>query len=169
MEEHKTLKMLLSSIFESNDLTNWTIFEEKSGSIVVKIRFTNSDKNEHSSDTATPSPISYKKKSDNQMRRDQDRMARHQEREAVMTRSRTSVNETSVELPRFSESDSVSEPAPLEYSLVLDPSSKCFVPRSKSVSRDKTPAESCIQTRHVYRTRPTSPHPTNTQECTESR
>ena len=55
--------MLLSSLFENNNLKNWTIFEEKSRSIVVKLRFTNTDQNGHTSDSEQL-PVSYKKKSD---------------------------------------------------------------------------------------------------------
>ena len=43
MDKHRTLHTLVSSLFTENQLKNWTIFEEKSGCILVKLRFTNAD------------------------------------------------------------------------------------------------------------------------------
>ena len=45
MESYKTLHSLLQSLFDDNTLKNWSILQEKSGSILCKLRFIGHDGN----------------------------------------------------------------------------------------------------------------------------
>ena len=131
MEQHTTLNLLLDSLFSNNSLKNWSVFEETNGFTVLKLRFTKSDNT-----TATTSSQSFRRKSDAQSQRDRDRAARHRDaRAGATTRSQTSTGlpaESSPELPRDSESISVSETRqPLEVSPVqLNPGAQSFNPES---------------------------------------
>ena len=149
MEVHKTLRMLLDSLFTNNDVKNWTIFEEKSGNVIMKIRFTNRTEHEQASDNIAhrPIPVSYKKKSEKQMSRDRDRMAQHQRPEPVMTRSRASDSMETVELPR-NEENYRSDTGSLEFSPVLDIAASCSVPLSSPLNHDRTNSMSLANCSH---------------------
>ena len=108
MEQHSTLGLLLSSLSQNNILKNWSIFEDtSSGSIIVKLRFLPND--EHLSETI---PVSFRRKSHAQVKRDQERCSRHRGRavppesappaSGVCTRSQRRDADTSVEGPRLS-------------------------------------------------------------------
>ena len=79
MDSHTTLNMLLDSLFRQNSLNNWNIFEDKTGSVVVKLRFSPSSTktNGHIDNDSKCVPLSYRRKSDSQVKRDHDRAARH--------------------------------------------------------------------------------------------
>ena len=149
MDVHKTLKMLMDSLFTNNDVKNWTIFEEKSGNVIMKIRFTNRTEHEQASDNIAhrPIPVSYKKKSEKQMSRDRDRMAQHQRPEPVMTRSRASDSMETVELPR-NEENYRSDTGSLEFSPVLDIAASCSVPLSSPLDHDRTNSMSLADSSH---------------------
>ena len=137
MDKHRTLHTLVSSLFTENQLKNWTIFEEKSGSILVKLRFTNG--NVDNSGATAQSPVAYKRKSTKQVTRDRTRAARHKDAlTGVSTRSMASAEPASPELPRSVETYSISETGPLEFSPVLDTStvSMCSAVHDGSVSCD---------------------------------
>ena len=138
MEKHRTLNTLLSSLFTNNILKHWTIFEEKSGSILVKLRFTNIEdiNGTINNEIIDQSPIAFRRKSTKQVNRDRDRAARHKDaRAGVHTRSMESV-----EQPRSAEPDVLSSTAPLDLSAVsLDTSTTtpdCSAMRCKSTSSD---------------------------------
>ena len=142
MERHGTLNTLLDSLFTSNQLKNWTIFEEKSGSILVKLRFTNTDMDSNTA-TVTESPIAFKRKSCKQVSRDRERAARHKDaRVGATTRGMASAYPTSPELPRSAETDSISKTVPLDISAdsVLNRStlSVCSAMRDRSLSCDNS-------------------------------
>ena len=129
MEGHNTLNMLMNSLFANNNLRNWSIFEEKNGAIVVRLRFDSSDTNSEN-DTAGKSHVSYKKKSESQLRRDRNRAARHNN--AFVrdeTRSESVQDSTSPELPRHAEQIIISDTTPLDFSPVqLSPSATSLRP-----------------------------------------
>ena len=122
----------MDRLFTNNCLKNWSIFEETSGSTVVRLRFTkNGDNN------VVTSPQSFRRKSETQAQRDRDRAARHRDaRTGATTRSQASADRTlaseSPELARHSETISAGNTAPsLEVSPVqLNASAECFDPES---------------------------------------
>ena len=132
MEGHDTLNMLMNSLFANNELRNWSIFEEKNGAIVVKLRFENSVTN---SENNSRNHVSFKRKSESQMQRDRNRAAR---RRNTYMASATSVQDgSSTELPRHSERNSISDTTPLDFSPVqLSLSATSFTPDTRSVKRD---------------------------------
>ena len=115
MEKHRTLNTLLSSLFVNNMLKHWTIFQERSGSILVKLRFTNTeDINDtvNNNGITDQSPIAFRRKSAQQVERDRDRALRHKDaRTGVHTRSMASI-----EQPRSAEPDVLSSTVPLDLS-----------------------------------------------------
>ena len=86
MEAPHMLKNLLDTLFCSDVLKMWQIYEEPSGSICVKIRF-NGRQPELTENSAqnTQHLGTFKRRSDAQCKRDRDRAARHQ----MITRSQT--------------------------------------------------------------------------------
>ena len=66
----KTLEILLSSLLQENNMQSWQIFQEKSGSIMLKVRF-------NVGDVPHEQPLSYRRKSPAQTRRDHARAASH--------------------------------------------------------------------------------------------
>ena len=119
MDDHRTLKLLMESLFSGNIVKNWSVFaDNKYGSTVLKIRFTKPEQGLSGEACANQDviPVAYKKKSDKQSRRDYDRNIRHNSSKGestVMTRSKIPEDYSHVELPRVSEADCVSEPGPL--------------------------------------------------------
>ena len=106
-------EMLIRSLtlFSTNALSNWSIFEDKNGIINVRLRFTKCD------ETNTVEPASFCRKSDTQMKRDRDRAGRYRNAHAGrITRSQASEQnvDDSLELPRCSEEHFISELAPLD-------------------------------------------------------
>ena len=127
MDNHPTLSMLLSSLFSTNSLSNWSIFEDKNGLVNVRLRFTKSEGN------VATEPASFRRKSDKQLTRDQDRAARHQNQRArIVTRSRTvdHVEEDTPEISRCPEDYVFSEPAPMisPVNVQLNPEADMYVP-----------------------------------------
>ena len=99
---------MLDVLFQSNGLQSWQIFEEKSGSIVAKLRFA---ANSHGSvDSITP--VSFKKKSASQVQRDFERSKAHKKDKGTVTnklqcttRSQSRKTETEIEQPRHDDLD----------------------------------------------------------------
>ena len=133
MDNYKTLNVLLDALFDNNCLQNWSVFEEISGSTVVKLRFTKS----MNSESEVSHHQSFRRKSDSQIQRDRNRAVRHRaDRTGVTTRRQASagmeavVNE-SPEQSRDPETIYDSEPGPLEVSpMQLDPAAPMFDPES---------------------------------------
>ena len=73
MDNYKTLNVLLDALFDNNCLQNWSVFEEISGSTVVKLRFTKSI----NSKSEVSHHQSFRRKYDSQIQRDRNRAARH--------------------------------------------------------------------------------------------
>ena len=132
MEQHKTLELLMRTLFANNCLKTWSIFEENSGNIVLKIRFTKTDNSQNENSNNVIKSASYKRKSSSQTQRDRERALRHHAaRDGVTTRSQAAVEYP--EIPRHSEEISHSYTRPLEYTPVLnspalDPEALCFEP-----------------------------------------
>ncbi len=103
----KTLEVLLSTLFDKDELKSWQIFEERSGTVMVKLRFTGSHGGGHAQSTMTGTgnmePSSYKRKSDKQVKRDRQRAVNHQDnihsKEGVITRSKSAKSDC-IEQPR---------------------------------------------------------------------
>ena len=122
MDKHATLNMLLSSLFENNQLHNWSIFEDNSDFINVRIRFTKHE------DTAEPAQnISYRRVSEAQSKRSRERAARH--RDAASRRTNPTA-ETTVENARSDGHLDLSETGPL----VLFMSPESVEPQSPEMS-----------------------------------
>ena len=69
----KVLRNLMDTLLEGNQLYSWNIFEERNGQIVVKIKFSDGH-------IAQPQQASYKRKTSNQVKRDETRLAKHRDR-----------------------------------------------------------------------------------------
>ena len=112
MESHKTLKLIMDSLFSDNILKNCSIFaDNKCGATVLKIRFTKPEVTASGEDSTNESvtPVTYRRTSQKQSRRDYERKTKHDASKLVMTRSKASENYTHVELPRVSRTDVFSE------------------------------------------------------------
>ena len=137
MDKHPTLDMLLSSLFSTNALSNWSIFDDKNGCVNVRLRFTKCDesnKTEH---------VSFRRKSQNQLNRDRERerAIHHQNTEStrILKSHKSDTNEDlSTELPRSSEENVVSDVANVysPASVQLDPEADIYVPCSSPVNHE---------------------------------
>ena len=131
MDDHRTLKLVMESLFSGNTVKNWSVFaDNKCGSTVLKIRFTKPESGLSGEECAnqTVIPVAYKKKSDKQSRRDYDRKLKHEISivdSSVMTRSKKPCDYSHVELPRVSEAECVSEPGPLSPVVCSTPDTSC--------------------------------------------
>lgn len=99
------------------ELQSWQIFQEKTGSVCVKLRFEcNGDKK---SDVDISEPVSYKRKSKKQMDRDAKRASKFH-RDDIITRSKSefSNQDKVVELPRGQSENLCSETHDLHISQV---------------------------------------------------
>ena len=63
-----TLRMLLKNMFDNNPLLTWSMYTERSGNIMMKVRF-----GDIGNEEGLNSNLSYKRKSENQIRRDTKR------------------------------------------------------------------------------------------------
>ena len=79
------LEKLLDTLSGTNEVRTWNIFQDKNGTVVVKIRFSGQDGSSGSG--VGQLPVSYKRKSTKQMQRDSDRAKQHSQ--GMQTRSRT--------------------------------------------------------------------------------
>lgn len=87
------LEDLLNTTLESNTLRNWSIFQEKSGCIIFRLKF-----NGHVEAASCDQTTSYKKKSIKQTNRDYNRLRAHKEKQ----QESTTVSEPSHPLPNAS-------------------------------------------------------------------
>ena len=93
MEAHGSLRMLLDTLLEKETLNSWNIYEEKSGAVVVRGRFSprHSASDVDSTDANNGINIGYKRKSPAQLARDRERARTFNERR--MTRSQARGND----------------------------------------------------------------------------
>ena len=91
MDKHGSLKILLDTLLDKESLNSWQIYEEKNGSVVVRIRFAarhcKAIVTGATNITDEENIIAYKRKSSAQIRRDNERAKQHHERR--ITRSQT--------------------------------------------------------------------------------
>ena len=97
MEDHRTLKQLMDTLFENLSLQSYTIHEGKSGT-TCKLKFSNRGGDTNAE--VGPKITTYKKKSSSQVKRDRERLERHIR---PHTRSQSSVE--NVEIARAGDSD----------------------------------------------------------------
>ena len=139
MNDHPTLKMLLSSIFSTNSLSNWSIFEDKNGQVNVRLRFS-----KHEESSEVEHTVSYRRKSDAQVKRDRDRAIHHRNRptcDGRITRSRASEHSKDdivSELPRCSEEFSASESTPLALDSPVSVEMDNYDPNMSQVIHDQS-------------------------------
>ena len=69
----KVLRNLMDTLLEGNPLHSWNIFEERNGQIVVQIKFSDGHIDQ-------PQHASYKRKTPNQVKRDETRLRKHRDR-----------------------------------------------------------------------------------------
>ena len=139
MDKHPTLDMLLSSLFASNILSNWSIYDDKNGCVNVRLRFTKCDdiKTEH---------VSFRRKSQNQLNRDRERAIHHKtdkntQSTRILRSHMSDVNEDEpLELPRSSEENCASDMAHVysPVSVQMDPEAEIYVPCSSPVNHDES-------------------------------
>ena len=112
MDNHPTLDGLVTTLFATNALSSWQIFEDKRNIVHLRLRFTKQDTNVSSDDQNT----SFRRKSDNQVKRDRERARRHKDSRTsspIRDRPPTRASKnTFIEKPRDSESTALSEPVP---------------------------------------------------------
>ena len=77
-----TLKMVLDNLMKHNPLLTWQMYQEKSGSVMLKLRFGDIGENQQDPNTKAH----FKRKSDTQMQRDIKRASEHKQRTGVTTR-----------------------------------------------------------------------------------
>ena len=87
MEAHGSLRMLLDTLLDKETLNSWNIYEEKSGAVVVRIRFSPRHTASHVGLTNVQN-IGYKRKSPAQMARDQERDRSYNERRHTRSQAR---------------------------------------------------------------------------------
>ena len=63
----------MGTLLEGTQLHSWNIFEERNGQIVVKIKFSGGHIDQSNQ-------ASYKRKAPNQVKRDENRLAKHRDR-----------------------------------------------------------------------------------------
>ena len=68
-----TIKMLLDTMMRNNPLLNWNIYQEKSGSVVIKLRFGG----DNNGVTDPNTNAHFRRKSDSQLNRDHQRAQEH--------------------------------------------------------------------------------------------
>ena len=124
----------MNSLFANNHLRNWSIFEEKNGAIVVRLRFDDSVTNSENEST-NGTHVSFKRKSERQMRRDRNRAARH--KDTYVGNRSVQDDDASPELPRHAEQN-ISDTTPLDFSPVelLNSSANTFAPNNSPVKHD---------------------------------
>ena len=109
MDNYPTLDALVNTLFATNELSSWQIFEDKRNFVHLRLRFTKQDINVSSDDQNA----SFRRKSAKQVKRDRERVSRHKDsrtsspiRERPPTRA--SMN-APIEEPRNAESTALSE------------------------------------------------------------
>ncbi len=110
-----SLEIILEQLNAKGTLSSWQIFEEKSGSVCVRLRY---DCNGDSQSTMDRSKITYKRKTQKQSDRDYQRAQRYNT-EGMKTRSKTRT-ESNVEMPRCDFNNLHSETIDLDMSNICD-------------------------------------------------
>ena len=82
-----TVKMLIDNLMDKNPLLTWTIYHERSGSVMVKLRFGDTTCSAENTDPNTNAR--FKRKSETQIRRDNRRAQHHNQSQNVKTRSQS--------------------------------------------------------------------------------
>ena len=104
MEQLKSLISVMEALSKDNDLKKYVIIgHENDGSILLKVRFTKRNSN---SETDYTKPVSFKRKSDKQSKRDYDRKSNRDQNtpeEGRTTRSKAKIRKE-IEQPRLDDS-----------------------------------------------------------------
>ena len=79
-----TIKRLLDSLMQNNPLLTWQMYQERTGSVMIKMRFGNTELKEDSNNNGY-----FKRKSSNQIKRDNRRAEQHQQQIITKSKART--------------------------------------------------------------------------------
>ena len=163
MDKHGSLKMLLDTLLDKGTLNSWQIYEEKNGSVVVRIRFAarhcKAIVTGATNVTDEENIIAYKRKSPAQIRRDNERAKQHHERRITRSQTLNAIDNivprdiSEPEFVRSSDNDLFSDTrnpglvspvlCAVEPTSALDPLVSPFTPASPHLARsDPVPAGS---------------------------
>ena len=96
MENHKILGNLLNTLFESLDTSSWSIYEDKFGMTVCRIKFSPKQEDSATKDNIEQTPIGYKRKSVTQLQRDQSRMSRYNKEYNTRSQNKTVLKDNEI-------------------------------------------------------------------------
>ena len=141
MESHTTLDSLMRSLFETNELASWQIFEDKKNIVHLRLRFT---KNSVLIDEKSPVDISKlpANKSQSQLSRNKERANRHKESlksSPRITRSSNKDSNKNVEILRCDENQLSDMTHVVDVSPVLGSPQSDDDTLLKSVSLNQSP------------------------------
>ncbi len=105
--QSKMLDILLDTLFRNDTLKSWSIFDEKSGCITVKLRFSGQNGGQKGLNIDHSGQTTFKRRSDSQTERDRMRAQHYKTKEGITTRSRSKIQKgcmDKIENPRFSDS-----------------------------------------------------------------
>ena len=163
MDKQGSLKMILDTLLDKETLNSWQIYEEKNGSVVVRIRFAarycKAIVTGATNVTDEENIIAYKRKSPAQIRRDNERAKQHHERRITRSQTLNAVDNivprdiSEPEFVRSSDNDFFSDTrnpglvspvlCAVEPTSALDPLVSPFTPASPQLARsDPAPAGS---------------------------
>ena len=155
MDNHRTLKHLMDTLFGTLELKTWTIYENSSATVCT-LRFCTTGQGGDTNGLETPSKIAYKKKSHAQMKRDQQR-ARNFKRPNTRSQTNMNINNDETEIARNGESIFSNTPPSIEVERLspLNPEASPFhlsgeSPRAASVGSATGDMEGAhIETAHI--------------------
>jgi hypothetical protein len=115
---NKVLATLLDTLFTTEELSSWQIFDEKSGNVTVKLRFNIKHGGQTGIDTRGQGMASFKRQTDKQILRDINRVKDYKKPSNIGDTIRSkSIYNTHTEQPRFNTSNfssHISEPMPID-------------------------------------------------------
>ena len=104
MGRSNILDNLLNILFDKDTLQSWNIYQERSGSVTVKLRFKGESGSQTGLNIGQAGQVSFKRKTTQQTLRDKIRAEKHQnDKQGVTTRSKSkkqSVESEEIEQPR---------------------------------------------------------------------
>ena len=112
------LEIMVQQLQAKGTLSSWQIYEEKSGSVCVKVRFDCHDSNQSTMENTLP--VTYKRKNEKQIHRDKKRAEIYSQK-GMTTRSQTRMSD--VEQPRGSLDNLDGETHDLNISDIVTPCS----------------------------------------------
>lgn len=167
MAKTDTVRLLIDTLMDNKCLKMWTIFQEESGSTLVKLRFVDSQNGVEQQDqviNTNDSNMCFKRKSDKQLKRDRARVQHHKEDTSrIKTRSMSKSAHTeepneSIETARFDIVDGAcaaeSQQQFMDTSMVSLPDTSAS---DSSVLNDLEPALSSIDSTGIIDMKPDSP------------